>query len=93
MILVAGGTGRLGTRVTRLLTARELEVRILTRDPARARHLEGDLVEIVSGDVRDPRVVEQAAAGARTALSRRSTGLPGPAATVPGRWMGRGTAT
>src|SRR5215210_1951499 len=69
MILIAGGTGRLGTRVVRLLTARGRGVRVLTRDPTRARHLEGDLVEIVSGDVRDPRAVDLAAAGSRTIIS------------------------
>ncbi|HEX6710256.1 MAG TPA: SDR family oxidoreductase [Rubrobacter sp.] len=69
MILIAGGTGTLGTQIVRLLTARGLEVRLLTRDPTRARHLEGDLVEIVPGDVRDLGAVERAAAGARTVIS------------------------
>lgn len=69
MILIAGGTGTLGARVVPLLTARGLEVRILTRDPARAEHLRGDLVEIISGDVRDVRAVERAVAGARTVVS------------------------
>jgi uncharacterized protein YbjT (DUF2867 family) len=69
MILIAGGTGTLGTQVTRLLTERGLEVRVLTRNPDRAEHLRGDLVEIVSGDVRDARAVERAVAGARTVVS------------------------
>jgi uncharacterized protein YbjT (DUF2867 family) len=69
MILIAGGTGTLGARVVPLLTARGLEVRILTRDPARAEHLRGDLVEIISGDVRDARAVERAVAEARTVVS------------------------
>ncbi len=69
MILIAGGTGTLGTQVVGLLTARGLEVRILTREPARARHLEGDLVEVVSGDVRDARAVQRAVAGTQTIIS------------------------
>jgi uncharacterized protein YbjT (DUF2867 family) len=69
MILIAGGTGTLGAQVVRLLTARGLEVQILTRDPARAQHLQGDRVEIVPGDVRDPRAVERAADGASTVIS------------------------
>src|SRR5215203_6600974 len=69
MILIAGGTGTLGTEVVRLLTARGLEVRILTRDPDRAEHLRGDLAEVVSGDVQDARAVERATAGARTIIS------------------------
>jgi uncharacterized protein YbjT (DUF2867 family) len=63
MIVMAGGTGTLGTQVVRLLTARGLEVRILTRNPARAEHERGDPVEIVSGDVQDARGVERAMAG------------------------------
>jgi uncharacterized protein YbjT (DUF2867 family) len=69
MILLAGGTGTLGTEVVRLLTARGLEVRILTRDPERAEHERGALVEIVSGDVQDARAVEQATEEAQTVIS------------------------
>lgn len=53
MILIAGGTGRLGTLVVDRLVNRGLLVRVLTRDPARAAHLAGDRVEVVTGDVRD----------------------------------------
>ena len=38
-VLVAGGTGRLGTLVVAGLAARGIEVRVLTRDPRRAAHL------------------------------------------------------
>lgn len=69
MILIAGGTGTLGTQVVPLLTARGLAVRILTRDPARARHLQGDRVEIVAGDVRDRTAVARSMAGVRTVIS------------------------
>jgi uncharacterized protein YbjT (DUF2867 family) len=69
MILIAGGSGNLGTRAVRLLTARGLAVRVLTRDPARARHLAGESVEIVQGDVRDPRAVGAAVVGVQTVIS------------------------
>lgn len=69
MILIAGGTGTLGTQVVRLLTARGLEVRLLTRDPVRAQHLQGDLVKVMPGDVRNLGDIEQAAVGARTIIS------------------------
>ena len=39
MILVAGGTGRLGTLVVTALADAGLDVRVLTRDATRARHL------------------------------------------------------
>ena len=54
MILVAGGTGRLGTQVVSTLAARGLDVRVLTRNANRARHLADLTIEIVIGDVRDP---------------------------------------
>jgi uncharacterized protein YbjT (DUF2867 family) len=69
MILIAGGTGTLGSQVVGLLRARGLEVRVLTRDPSRVRHLRGDLVEVVPGDVLDPQAVERAMSGARTVVS------------------------
>lgn len=58
MILVAGGTGRLGTELVGRLLTDGLSVRVLTRDPTRAAHLNG--VEIAVGDVR--RAAELAAA-------------------------------
>jgi uncharacterized protein YbjT (DUF2867 family) len=82
MILIAGGTGTLGTQVVRLLTARGLEVRILTRDPVRAEHLQGDLVEIMAGDVRNLRAVERATDGAQTVISAIQ-GFAGVAAVGP----------
>ena len=69
MILLAGGSGQLGTRVVRALTARGLAVRVLTRDPGRASHLTGQHVEVVRGDVRDPASVSAAAAGATIVVS------------------------
>jgi len=68
-ILIAGGTGILGARVVRLLTARGVAVRVLTRDPARAQHLTGDRVEIVPGDVREPDTLADAIAGAEAVIS------------------------
>jgi NADH dehydrogenase len=69
MILVAGGSGTLGTRLLGLLGARGLDVRILTRDADRARSLVGPRVQTVTGDVTDPRTLAQAAAGAGTVVS------------------------
>lgn len=82
MILVAGGTGTLGTRIVRLLTARSLPVRVLTRDAERARPLAGPGVEIVVGDVRDTAAAARATAGARTVVSAIH-GFAGVGATSP----------
>jgi NADH dehydrogenase len=51
VILVAGGTGLLGTRVVKLLTDEGEKVRVMTRDPRRVLHLPAG-VEVVAGDVR-----------------------------------------
>ena len=53
MILVAGGSGTLGTRLVPLLTRRGQRVRVLTRERARATHIGGEGVEVVAGDVRE----------------------------------------
>jgi NADH dehydrogenase len=89
MILVAGGSGTLGTRLLGLLGARGLDVRILTRDAGRARSLVGPRVQTVTGDVTDPRTLVQAVAGAGTVVSA-ITGF-GPARDVSPRtvdWQG-----
>ena len=69
MILLAGGTGRLGTLVVSRLTAVGEPVRILTRDTSRAAALRGPLVDVVRGDVRDPSTLVPALAGVRTVVS------------------------
>lgn len=51
MILIAGGTGLLGSRIVGRLTAAGEQVRVLTRDPQRARQLPAE-VQVVVGDVR-----------------------------------------
>jgi uncharacterized protein YbjT (DUF2867 family) len=67
VILVAGGTGRLGTELVGHLVARGEEVRVLTRDPARAAHLPP--VGLVVGDVRRPEDVARAVRGADAVVS------------------------
>jgi uncharacterized protein YbjT (DUF2867 family) len=69
VILVAGGSGRLGTLIVRRLAARGLGVRVLTRDRKRAAHLEGSHVEVVEGDVRDGSGLNGAMAGISTVVS------------------------
>jgi NADH dehydrogenase len=69
VILVAGGTGRLGALVVHHLAEQGRSVRVLTRDPARAAALFGDRVDVCAGDVRDPVSLEAAMAGARVVLS------------------------
>lgn len=63
MILVTGGTGRVGRHVVAGLLERGMTVRVLTRDPERARDLLGDGAELVKGDFTKPATLAQAVAG------------------------------
>jgi uncharacterized protein YbjT (DUF2867 family) len=69
MILVAGGTGTLGSRVVRALTEHGTPVRVLTRHADRASHLTGKGVEVSVGDVRDSAAVGRAMQGVATVVS------------------------
>ncbi|MBV9917501.1 MAG: NAD(P)H-binding protein [Solirubrobacterales bacterium] len=82
MITIAGGTGRLGSLVIRRLAQRGLEVRVITRDPARAAHLRDLSVEIVAADVRDRAGIRTALQGASTVLSAIH-GFAGPGRVSP----------
>lgn len=68
MILVAGGTGRLGTVVVDHLVDCGHSVRVLTRDRARASHLARG-VEVTMGDVREPATLAPALADIDVAVS------------------------
>ena len=68
MILVAGGTGTLGSRLVSLLAERGEQVRVLTRDRARAARLDAR-AEVAVGDTGHPEALRQAVAGARTVVS------------------------
>jgi NADH dehydrogenase len=67
VILVAGGTGRLGTELIGRLVARGEPVRVLTRDAGRAAHLPA--VEVAVGDVRRPADLTAAVRGADAVVS------------------------
>ena len=82
MILVAGGTGTLGTRLVPRLAEAGHAVRVLTRDPARAQHLAGPGVEVVRGDVRDPTSLTAALRGADMVISAVH-GFTGPGRVSP----------
>jgi uncharacterized protein YbjT (DUF2867 family) len=62
-VLVTGGTGFVGPHVVHALRAREITVRALVRNPARATRLAAWGVELVTGDVTDPTAVRAACEG------------------------------
>jgi uncharacterized protein YbjT (DUF2867 family) len=81
VILVAGGTGNLGRRVVDLLRSGGTQVRVLSRDVARASRL-GDGVDVVTGDVRDRASLPPAMEGVTTVVSAVH-GFAGPGAVTP----------
>src|SRR5512133_1069679 len=62
-ILVIGGTGILGQPVSHCLKAAGFQVRILTRDPQKARRVFDNSFEIVAGDPLDTGCLEEALDG------------------------------
>jgi uncharacterized protein YbjT (DUF2867 family) len=69
VILVAGGSGRLGTLIVRRLAARGLRVRVLTRDRRQTTHLEASRIEVIEGDVREGGGLGAAMIGVGTVVS------------------------
>jgi uncharacterized protein YbjT (DUF2867 family) len=63
VILVVGATGMLGEPVARRLHEDGYHVRLLARNPQKARRLFGDGYEIVPGDVENPSTLESPLAG------------------------------
>ncbi|MDQ6810982.1 MAG: SDR family oxidoreductase [Actinomycetota bacterium] len=82
MIVLAGGTGRLGTEVVSRLAARGVAVRVLTRELARADHLKDVAAEIVKCDVRDRGGARSALRGA-SAIVSAVHGFAGPGRVSP----------
>ncbi len=72
MIVIAGGTGRLGRILVERLGARPERVRVLSRALDPATHAAKGNVEVVYGDVRDPDSLDRAVAGARVVISAMS---------------------
>jgi uncharacterized protein YbjT (DUF2867 family) len=82
VIVVAGGTGRLGSLVVKDLVGRGHRVRVLTRDPARAAALVGPLVDVVQADIRLGADVARACADAAIVVSAVH-GVAGPGHVSP----------
>ena len=82
MILVAGGSGRLGSLLVQRLVASGATVRVLTRKRSRAAHLDAAMIQIVEGDVRVASDVQRAVAGANVVVSAVH-GFAGPGGVSP----------
>lgn len=62
LILVTGATGTIGSHLIPLLAPQDARVRVLARDPAKARGLSQD-IEVVEGDLEKPETLPAALAG------------------------------
>ena len=67
MILLTGATGRVGSAAARALLRAQIPFRVLVRDPGKLG-VDGEMMEVVEGDLGDPRAVEQALEGISRAL-------------------------
>jgi nucleoside-diphosphate-sugar epimerase len=69
MILVAGGSGFIGSAVVRRLVSRGDDVAVMTAHPARSRsRIEGMGARVVHGDVLDPSSLDRAVQGAEAVI-------------------------
>lgn len=82
MIVVAGGTGRLGSIVANRLCASGHQVRVLSRGLAPRPGVLDRRVEVVRGDVREPDSLREPLAGADVVVSAVQ-GFAGPGAVTP----------
>jgi NADH dehydrogenase len=93
MILIAGGTGTLGTRLIERLGVGGVEVRVLTRHPQRHQQLQHEHVELIAGDLSNRPAVDRATAGAPIAISAAQGGFGATDGPPPHRSTGTATAT
>jgi uncharacterized protein YbjT (DUF2867 family) len=77
VILVAGGTGFLGSAIVRRLVQRGEKVAVLTRDAVRAGQKLAGSAECREGDVRDPSTLEPAMEGVKVVIATQQfAGFP-----------------
>jgi uncharacterized protein YbjT (DUF2867 family) len=77
VILVAGGTGFLGSAIVRQLMQRGEKVAVLTRDAGRARENMPESVQCREGDVRDPSTLGPAMEGVNAVIATQQfAGFP-----------------
>ena len=72
-LTIIGATGHLSTRVVHLLKERGVELKIVARNPEKARDLFGEGVTIVHGDVEDVDSLHQALEGSQAVYVHLNT--------------------
>ena len=67
-VLILGGTGHYGSRISKSLLAKGEAVRVLTRNPDRAREILGNTPDIISGDITSAESVRTALDNAKAVI-------------------------
>ena len=94
MIVVIGGTGRLGGKVAELLRADGHDVRIMTRSHVQAAVLRSAGTDAVTADLQNPGSLPAAPRCAeRTPSSAPRTEVTRPAPAAPAKWTAPGSPT
>lgn len=75
-ILVLGGTGHYGRHIVQSLLNKNEAVRVLSRNPAQARKLLGEKLEIIKGDVLSAESIAQAVDGVKAIVIALSAFTP-----------------
>lgn len=76
LVLVAGATGKTGSRVVAELQARGFPVRAFVRNAAKAAERLGPEVEVAVGDLRDPTSIAAALDGVGAIINAAGSGVP-----------------
>ena len=72
-LTIIGGTGHLSTRMVRILIAKGMKLKLVARNPDKARDLFGDAVTVVPGDVADPGSLTKALEGSQAVYIHLNT--------------------
>jgi len=80
-LTIIGATGSLSTRVTKQLMAHGMQLKIVARNPDKARRLFGEDIDVVYGDVEDIGSLHKALAGSRAVYIHLNTEVVSPEIT------------
>ena len=93
LVLVAGATGKTGSKVVAELQARGFPVRAFVRDAAKAAERLGPEVEAVVGDLKDMASIVAALDGVGAVINAAGSGVPAHPTTHRRKWILRAPET
>lgn len=75
-IAVIGGTGKAGTYLIKTLLSKGYTIKMLLRDPDKASHYEHAQIELITGTVTDPGILDMLIKGCTAVISTLGMGHP-----------------